>query len=237
MNAGPDSDFSDLASLNRCELPPTHCALPPTQRGRERHKKILAAAEQVFLEQGFEAASMSEIVRRSGGSLATLYKLFGTKEVLFESLTTARAQALYESLSVDRFSSLPPEQVLFNIGMSVVGICASSPGVAILRIVMAENQRFPRLGEIFLHHAVDLVQRDLGAYLQQQIKANVLELDNPQLAAMQFLEMAKGDLPLRIGCGSAVPPRKELERNVAAAVKLFLRGAIPRSSVSADNDA
>lgn len=203
--------------------------LPPTQRGRERREKILAAAEAVFFEMGFEAASVNEIVKRSGGSLATLYKLFGTKEDLFKSLVVSRTQSLYESLSVDRLSTLPPVEVLTDLGLNLTAICISEQGAATFRIVMAEGAHFPALRDIFLNDAVGLIQRDLGKYLQRQVKAGVLDLDEPMLAAKQFLEMVKGDLPLRMCCGAPPPARKTVEYQVHCAVKLFLHGAQPRS--------
>src|SRR5580704_19104534 len=44
---------------------------------------ILKAAADVFREVGFERASMSEIRARIGGSKATLYNYFPSKEKLF----------------------------------------------------------------------------------------------------------------------------------------------------------
>jgi AcrR family transcriptional regulator len=202
--------------------------LPSTQRGRERREKILAAAEAVFFEMGFEAASVGEIVRRSGGSLATLYKMFGTKEELFESLVVARAQSLYESLSVDRLSTQPPAEVLLQVGRTLADICTSERGSAIFRIVMAEGTRFPALRDIFLANAIDLVQRDLSRYFARQIKLGALVLEDTLLAAKLFLEMVKGDIPARMCCGEAPPSPKVVERQVRAAVNLFLRGAQPR---------
>ncbi|MBU1289240.1 MAG: TetR/AcrR family transcriptional regulator, partial [Alphaproteobacteria bacterium] len=52
----------------------------PLSRGDKRRAAFIAAARQVFLEQGYEAASMSEIVLRAGGSLSTLYSQFGDKQ-------------------------------------------------------------------------------------------------------------------------------------------------------------
>lgn len=201
--------------------------LPSTQRGRERREKILAAAEAVFFEMGFEAASVGEIVRRSGGSLATLYKMFGTKEELFESLILARAQSLYESLSIDRLSKQPPAQVLLQIGRNLAYSCTSESGSAIFRIIMAEGARFPALRKIFLRNAVDLIQRDLARYLTRQIKLGVLVLEDPVLAAKMFLEMVKGDIPARVCCGEPPPPSHQIERQIQIAVRLFLRGARP----------
>jgi AcrR family transcriptional regulator len=57
-----------------------------------RRQHILNTADAVFQEMGFEAASMSEIAVRVGGSKATLYNYFKTKEELFFEIMRAAAQ-------------------------------------------------------------------------------------------------------------------------------------------------
>ncbi len=52
----------------------------------ERRQAIITAAAAVFQEQGYERTSMSEVARRAGGSKATLYNYFTSKEALFESV-------------------------------------------------------------------------------------------------------------------------------------------------------
>ena len=69
----------------------------PLSRGEKRRAAFIAAARQVFLEQGYEAASMSEIVLRAGGSLSTLYAQFGDKQGLFIAMLDARVRRITES--------------------------------------------------------------------------------------------------------------------------------------------
>jgi AcrR family transcriptional regulator len=52
---------------------------------KERRQAILEKALEVFREFGFDRASMSEISKRIGGSKATLYSYFESKEELFTS--------------------------------------------------------------------------------------------------------------------------------------------------------
>ncbi|MFT3998253.1 MAG: helix-turn-helix domain-containing protein, partial [Asticcacaulis sp.] len=50
-----------------------------------RREAILDVASRIFLEEGFDAASMSAIAARVGGSKGTLYNYFKNKEELFEA--------------------------------------------------------------------------------------------------------------------------------------------------------
>jgi AcrR family transcriptional regulator len=56
-----------------------------------RRKTILEAAQAVFEEVGYEQATMSQIAARFGGSKATLYNYFNSKESLFLELVTLAA--------------------------------------------------------------------------------------------------------------------------------------------------
>src|SRR5262249_59123089 len=69
------------------------------QRGRgrprqiseaERRRRVLAAAEQVFLEAGYGDATMDDVATRAAMSKKTLYQIFPTKEQLFAALMPPR---------------------------------------------------------------------------------------------------------------------------------------------------
>ncbi|HYD25340.1 MAG TPA: TetR/AcrR family transcriptional regulator [Croceibacterium sp.] len=52
-------------------------------KSEKRRKEIVRVASEIFLENGFERTSMSTIAERLGGSKATLYSYFKSKEELF----------------------------------------------------------------------------------------------------------------------------------------------------------
>ena len=49
-----------------------------TQKGQERVRGLLVHAMDVFIECGYEGASLDKIIRKAGGSKATLYQNFGS---------------------------------------------------------------------------------------------------------------------------------------------------------------
>lgn len=65
--------------------------LPPTRRRREpRIRAILEAAEQVFLENGYEAGSLDAVAARANASKATIYAHFGNKVGLFKAIVASK---------------------------------------------------------------------------------------------------------------------------------------------------
>jgi len=55
---------------------------------------VLAAAEKVFAEEGFEAAKLLDISRRSGLSMGSIYALFPGKEQIYEAINDRHAAEL-----------------------------------------------------------------------------------------------------------------------------------------------
>jgi AcrR family transcriptional regulator len=51
-----------------------------------RRQAIMQIARDIFLEEGYAAASMSAIAARLGGSKGTLYNYFASKEELFKAV-------------------------------------------------------------------------------------------------------------------------------------------------------
>src|SRR5258706_15425661 len=52
--------------------------------------RILDAAEQLFMEHGFEATSLRQLTSASGGNLAAVNYHLGSKEELFQAVLTRR---------------------------------------------------------------------------------------------------------------------------------------------------
>src|SRR5262245_3793367 len=73
------------ASPTSFDTPAENAGYTFPSRGEARRQAMLQAAGELFLEHGFEGTSVSDVVKRSGGSLATLYAWFGSKEGLFEA--------------------------------------------------------------------------------------------------------------------------------------------------------
>jgi AcrR family transcriptional regulator len=88
------------------------------KKTQARRDDILQAAGIAFRERGFAGTTMAAVSERMGGSKATLYRYFKSKEVLFIAamLNAVHAQAneVFDSLSpsVRRSAGLMDEVVL-----------------------------------------------------------------------------------------------------------------------------
>jgi AcrR family transcriptional regulator len=76
----------------------TGARAPKRQRGRKRVAQLLQAAAAVFAEKGYEAATMTEIARRAGAPIGSLYQFFPDKGVLADTLVQNYVTLLSDEL-------------------------------------------------------------------------------------------------------------------------------------------
>ncbi|WP_420992986.1 TetR/AcrR family transcriptional regulator [Cupriavidus sp. 30B13] len=84
---------------------------PKRQRGRIRVAAILEAGAEIFLEKGYEAATMTEIAARSDTAIGSLYRFFPSKEALADTLLLRYAKLAVDGLAEveQRAAAMPPE--------------------------------------------------------------------------------------------------------------------------------
>ncbi|MCA0201804.1 MAG: TetR/AcrR family transcriptional regulator [Proteobacteria bacterium] len=195
-------------------------------RGEIRRAAIVAAATDVFLEHGFAAATLDDVVRRAGGSRATLYGHFGGKEGLFAAIIAQQCELIVAPLQALSEEDRTPEKVLADVGRCFMDILMSARGLGLYRMVSAEAARFPALGAQVFACGPKAAADRLAVYLQTQVETGVLALPDADLAARHFLEMVKGDLHTRALFNVApMPTSAEIDTCVKGAVATFLTGA------------
>jgi AcrR family transcriptional regulator len=202
-------------------------ALPAqTELGTEvsaKRQQILDGARKVFLENGFDGASVNDIVRETGVSKGTLYAYFPSKERLFETLVfedrRSQAERLFDVIDASR----PADEVLRGMGYRF-GRLLTSPGqVAYLRMVMAASAKFPDAGRAFYEAGPRYGTDKLTQFIAEKVRQGELNTDDPEMAARQFLELAHCGVSKRLLFGvSEEIDDAEIERTVKAAVATFM---------------
>lgn len=203
-------------------------AIGLSDRASARRQAIIAAGRELFLERGYAATTCADVVARSGGSLATLYGLFGTKRGLFEAILRDYAEAVMQPLAVESVAG-DAEQGLLAVGRRYLEGVLEPSVVGWWRAICAEAPHAPELRDVFLTEEGGPVQKALAAYLAEKAEQGQLQLADPVLAAGQFLALVRGPLHHRALAGEptrATP--QEIDRQVRSAVQLFVHGCLPR---------
>ena len=114
------------------------------RRGEELREHILWAAKDVFLEMGFERASMDEVAARASTSKRSLYAHFESKEKLFLAVIEfVRGLFLGRLKMPADYSEKPAEALTLFLGR-YLEVLLYEPSIQMCRISMAETARFPQ---------------------------------------------------------------------------------------------
>jgi AcrR family transcriptional regulator len=187
-------------------------------------ESVLAAAERSFLASGFGAVSMDAIAREAGVSKATVYAHFAGKEELFEAVIERECERYFASFSAGELDPRDVRGSLTVLGCRFLDLVLSDDAIALYRIIVAEVARFPVLGEVFWRVGPERERVQIEGFLRGAVAAGSLALDNPRLAAEQFLGLVRGDTQMRrvLRLGAAVGAG-EIGAAAAAAVDTFIR--------------
>ncbi len=197
-------------------------------RMEARRAAILEAAAEVFFEMGFERANLGAIVRRSGGSLSTLYQLFGNKEGLFEAMVTERCTDVMKALAEPDVPLRDPCTTLCGIAHAFMGVILRPDAQGLWRIIMSEGIKFPSLPEVYFREGPDKLIAHLSEYLVVLHRAGVADVPNPMDAARSFCMLVHSDLYYRVVTGmQPVPDDAALADHIRGAVAMFWRIIMP----------
>jgi AcrR family transcriptional regulator len=204
---------------------PTQIDAPePSSQRDEKARQILEGARQIFLAEGFDGASMSEIARAAGVSKGTIYFHFESKEDLFEALIRAERRQQAEQICKLNEADSDLAAVMFNFGRSLLTTMVMPSVVAQVRTVMAVAQKFPRIGRAFYEAGPKYGLDRLAAYLKTQSDAGKLETPDPRMAATHFIQLCQGDIfKQKLFCTIDDVSAAEIDKTVAAAVEVFMK--------------
>jgi AcrR family transcriptional regulator len=199
-----------------------------------RRDAIVTAAAEVFLEIGYERASMDEVARRAGGSKATLYKYFASKETLFETVVrNYSARFLTEAangLTLPENQHLSLEQKLTRFGEDMLRVVTcDNQALQIYRVVMGEAGHSD-IGQLFLESGIRQSMEALAVEMSAAMERGELAPANPMLRAIQFTTLIKAETEALFFLRE-IPDFSEerVSEMVANGLQLFLSGAVNKS--------
>jgi AcrR family transcriptional regulator len=161
----------------------------PRERKREiRRESILEAAHDLFIEKGYDATTLNDIVGRSGGSLATLYEMFEGKPGLLRALVADRCSSISEAIDRAVSSQRPPQQALREIAEYMFDKIIDPKAVALFKAAIAQ----PELGRKLYEAGPANGQAKVADYLALQAKNGHLVIEDPLQAAQMYFQMMFG---------------------------------------------
>jgi AcrR family transcriptional regulator len=137
---------------------------PPKELAGEVDTRILDAARKIFLERGFEGASIDEIAEVARSGKPTIYARFRDKRALFTGVVTRDILSRITEFKSEVPTGATIEERLTSAAITLVHWGFDSDRIALMRLAVAEVRRFPDLASTVSRTARDL-STELGVRL------------------------------------------------------------------------
>ncbi len=184
----------------------------------------METASDVFLEEGFAAASMSAIAARVGGSKGTLYNYFDSKETLFNAVIQDHCDRGQAEVFDFDIQSADIGVALRTLGERYLRLMLSDDVVALNRLVIAEAVRFPEIGRTLYEAGLKRGLKRIAAYIQTAMDNGHLKVADPALAAEQMMDLClAGAYRLRLLNVTPKLDADEVRAKVETALAAFMQ--------------
>jgi AcrR family transcriptional regulator len=188
--------------------------------------RILDAAQELFLSQGFEATSLNQIAAGAAATKRTLYVKIGDKAELFAHVVRRLLDQRREKLN-DTSTTGSPAERLVRFGENLLDVAMDPDVLRLYRLMVAEAPRFPALASLMEEQITHGAHASLADLLRNETARGRITLDDPDTAAELLLTMIISS-PQRAALFGLEPWDAARRSHWArAAVSLFLLGCQP----------
>ncbi|TCB66443.1 TetR/AcrR family transcriptional regulator [Acinetobacter sp. ANC 4178] len=177
-------DIADLEPLAR--------DVPHTKRGHERCLALLLSANELFLQHGYDAVSLDDIVNHAGGSKASIYKYFGNKEGLFTAICDYRREQFFKDICMP-FNIEKDDlrhyliQTLLNLQIHLV----LPENASFFRLIMEQTQRSTQLAQHIHEQGPKHIQNAIACILTKANELGLIRCEEPQYSAQLFFGIVR----------------------------------------------
>jgi AcrR family transcriptional regulator len=158
------------------------------ERQAQRREAILAAALDEFSARGFAAARLDDVAKRAGVAKGTIYLYFRDKESLFQELVRSMLSPIVGQVEAAPMIDLPARTVVEMIAEVFVREVFGTRRQDVIRLIITEGQRFPKLAEIYYHEVIARAVPAIRALMTRAASRG--ELPNDALARFPQLLVA-----------------------------------------------
>jgi AcrR family transcriptional regulator len=187
-----------------------------------RRNTIIEAATHVFLEKGFEKTTMSDIATRLGGSKATLYGYFSTKEDLFLEAMNALGETLFAETYAELSTEGDIRDRLRHFGISMLSFTTSANALAMFRLIITGSAR-PEIGRSMNVQGMLKGEVAIKVLLKAAMDAGQLRQCDPRVVADHLRALLESEFHHKQLLGIVdIPSQEKIAAAVDRALDVFL---------------
>lgn len=197
---------------------------PTREQAEARHLELLDAALDLFLEHGYNLATIEAIAAQVGMTKRTVYARYPDKAALFH----AAVQRAIEQHTVSRkvlegLDNGDLAETLRAVARLRIGQVMTPRGLRLHRIINTESYRFPEIFTALVRQSTRPVVEFVAGVLDRAVATGEVAPIDTEMAAVSFMSMVVGGQARSIERGR-MPTRAELDAKVEFTVGLLLNG-------------
>lgn len=198
-------------------------------RTEEKRTEIVQIASELFDELGYDRCSMATISDRLGGSKATLYGYFSSKEELLRAVLQCEIQSDFDRLMDEFHEAQDIREALIMLGTAFQRKRLSSLPVANIRSIVNQPPG-STMGLDFYNEIIRPAFEAIAQKLKLLMDEGRLRQSDPWVALMHWKGLCDWDLFERRIIGAISGPEDvDIERIATLAADAFLRLYGPNS--------
>ena len=194
----------------------------------DRIAELLDIAAEVFIADGFAAASTNRIASLANASKTTFYSRFPTKQDLFLAVIERRMTRIFEQVATFPECSTV-EESLRTFSANLLRIALAPDQISLVRMISMESGRYPELARRFYENGPKRGEESLAAYLAHQVTLTHLKDEDPRTMARHLISLLTGS-PIRwfvLGIDPEAISDRALSQHIDEVLNLFLRAYRP----------
>jgi len=188
------------------------------QNKEKKRHKILTAAKDTFLSEGYELASMDKIAALAQMTKQTVYRYFPSKIELFEA-TLRQIGTSFDDSFLQHLQNSDTREALEGFAITFIQFHLSKEHIATARLLIAESGKAPEIVSSFRSVGPDQTDIQLSAFFTER-----LNISKPESTIRLWTGMLLS-IRTRVLMGMGAPDQQELEAHAKDATK-FLFDAI-----------
>lgn len=188
--------------------------------------RLLDAAGEVFLEQGYARTSMDAIAKATGSTRKTIYARYANKAEIFAAVVVRLLDANISIPSLEPVvSTTDPRARLLKLAYASIDFVSEPQMARINRLFFAEGHQTPELAGLLAALYDRQINNVQGVLEELKAEGHLPKLPDPRLAAIMFIESVSSNPRLRAVFGPATAlPRKRVVLYTEMAVDVLLAG-------------
>ncbi|MGI4799493.1 MAG: TetR/AcrR family transcriptional regulator [Janthinobacterium lividum] len=208
---------------------------PTRDEAARRDERVMEVAASLFLDRGFDLASMDALAELAGVSKATLYSRFGDKRQLFITVIRheigrwlAPLSAIVEEV-IAGDATVEIEIALIQVGRQLTQRSLEPRVVALGRVVSMQASVFPELAQLAHEEGWLRAVATVARLLSQFMLRGQIAIPDVDIAADLLLNLVLGRATRQAAYGMK-PDADAMEKRLQAAVRMFLYGTASRGA-------